>query len=81
MVGVVSGQHITISTTLLTNFDVCQKIFIRGTSCFGFEAEPHTRAPQAKMLGVYDVTEAIFVKDYVILDHQILKISAAGPTP
>ena len=42
MVGVVSGQHITISTTLLANFDVCQKIFIRGTSCFGFEAEPHT---------------------------------------
>ena len=43
MVGMVSGHHIMISTTLLANFDVCQKIFIRGTSCFGFEAEPHTR--------------------------------------
>ena len=38
VVGVVSGQHITISTTLLTNFDVCQKIFIRGTNL----DDPHT---------------------------------------
>ena len=43
---------------------------------YGFREEK-SRAPQAKILGVSDVTEAIFVKDYVILDHQILKISAA----
>ena len=45
MVGMVSGHHIMISTTLLANFDVCQKIFIRGTSCFGFEDDPHTGVP------------------------------------
>ena len=49
MVGMVSGHHnIMISTTLLANFDVCQKIFIRGTSCFGFEAEPHTPGYKGK---------------------------------